>query len=79
VVDEFMAKFLELAASIKLGDPKDMTTEMGPLTSTMHRDRVLKYIEIATSEGGEILLGGKQPTDPALAQGCYIEPTIVRA
>jgi len=79
VVDEFMAKFLELAASIKLGDPKDMSTEMGPLTSTMHRDRVLKYIEIATSEGGEILLGGKQPTDPALAQGCYIEPTIVRA
>ena len=79
VVDEFMAKFIELAASIKLGDPKDPTTEMGPLTSTMHRDRVLKYIEIATAEGGEILLGGKQPSDPALAQGCYIEPTIVRA
>lgn len=79
VVDEFMAKFLELAASIKLGDPKDPTTEMGPLTSTMHRDRVLKYIEIATAEGGEILLGGKQPSDPALAQGCYIEPTVVRA
>jgi acyl-CoA reductase-like NAD-dependent aldehyde dehydrogenase len=78
VVDEFMAKFLELAASIRLGDPKDPSTEMGPLTSTMHRDRVLKYIEIATSEGGEILLGGRQPSDPALANGCYIEPTIVR-
>jgi acyl-CoA reductase-like NAD-dependent aldehyde dehydrogenase len=78
VVDEFLERFLALAASIKLGDPKDPSTEMGPLTSTMHRDRVLSYIEVAKSEGGEILLGGKAPSDPALANGCYIEPTVVR-
>lgn len=78
VVDEFLERFLALAASIKLGDPKDPATEMGPLTSTMHRDRVLSYIEVAKSEGGEILLGGKAPSDPALANGCYIEPTVVR-
>ena len=79
VVDEFLERFLALAGSIRLGDPKDPATEMGPLTSVMHRDRVLSYIEIATSEGGEVLLGGKAPSDPALANGCYIEPTVVRA
>ena len=79
VVDEFMERFLALAGSIKLGDPKDPSTEMGPLTSAMHRDRVLSYIEVAKSEGGEVLLGGKAPSDPALANGCYIEPTVVRA
>lgn len=79
VVDEFLERFLALAASIRVGDPKDPNTEMGPLTSTMHRDRVLSYIEVAKSEGGTILTGGKAPSDPTLANGCYIEPTVVQA
>ena len=52
---------------------------MGPLTSTLHRDRVLNYVEIAKQQGGEILAGGKAPDNPELAAGCYVEPTIVRA
>ena len=79
VVDEFMERFLALAASIRLGDPKDPATEMGPLTSPMHRDRVLSYVQVAVDEGGDVLLGGKAPSDPALADGCYVEPTVVRA
>ncbi len=77
VAQEFLERFTALAASIKVGDPKDPSTEMGPLTSTMHRDRVLSYIEVARSEGGQVLTGGKAPDDPALADGCYIEPTVV--
>ena len=79
IADEFLDKFIALAKSIRLGDPLDETTEMGPLTSKMHQQRVLEYCEVATSEGGEILTGGKVPDDPALAKGCYFEPTIVRA
>lgn len=79
IADEFLDKFIALAKSIRLGDPLDETTEMGPLTSKMHQRRVLEYCEVATSEGGEILTGGKVPGDPALANGCYVEPTIVRA
>ena len=78
VAEEFLDRFIALAASIKVGDPKDPSTEMGPLTSTMHRDRVLAYIDIARQEGGEVLTGGRAPSDPALAQGCYVEPTVVR-
>lgn len=79
VAEEFLARFVELARSIRLGDPKLMTTQMGPLTSELHRDRVLSYVKVALDEGGEIVTGGRPPEDPALAAGCYVEPTVVRA
>lgn len=79
IADEFLDRFLALARSIRLGNPLDPTTEMGPLTSPMHRDRVLSYVKIALDEGAELLAGGKAPDDPALGKGCYIEPTVVRA
>lgn len=79
VADEFTEKFAALAKSIRLGNPLDPNTEMGPLTSKMHQERVLEYSQIAVQEGGEIITGGKAPSDPALANGCFVEPTIVRA
>lgn len=78
IAEEFISKFVALAKSIKIGNPLDPATEMGPLTSAMHRDRVLDFVKIAVDEGGEILAGGKSPDDPALRNGCYILPTIVR-
>jgi aldehyde dehydrogenase (NAD+) len=79
IAEEFLSRFLALAHSIRLGDPKDPMTEMGPLTTEHHRDRVLSYVKVAQDEGGEILLGGKVPDASELAKGCYIEPTVVRA
>ncbi|MEY5003229.1 MAG: hypothetical protein RL678_1038 [Pseudomonadota bacterium] len=79
VADEFLERFVKLASSIRLGNPLDPETEMGPLTSTMHRDRVLSYVEIAQQQGATILTGGKAPSNPDLSKGCYIEPTVVRA
>jgi aldehyde dehydrogenase (NAD+) len=79
IADEFVERFVALARSIRIGDPLDPATEMGPLTSPGHRDRVMGYVKIALDEGGEILTGGKPPEDPALRFGCYVEPTVVRA
>jgi acyl-CoA reductase-like NAD-dependent aldehyde dehydrogenase len=79
VADEFVERFIALARSIRIGDPLDPATEMGPLTSPMHRDRVLSYVKVAVDEGAEILTGGKAPDDPTLERGCYVEPTVVRA
>jgi aldehyde dehydrogenase (NAD+) len=79
IADEFLGRFIPLARSIRIGDPLDPSTEMGPLTSPEHRDRVLNYVKVALDEGGEILTGGKAPENPALAAGCYIEPTVIRA
>jgi acyl-CoA reductase-like NAD-dependent aldehyde dehydrogenase len=79
IADEFTERFAQLAASIKIGDPLDITTELGPLTSLQHRDKVLSYVDVALSEGGKIISGGKVPSHPGLANGCYVEPTIVSA
>ncbi|CDF84638.1 Putative aldehyde dehydrogenase dhaS [Pseudomonas knackmussii B13] len=79
IADDFLGRFVELARSIRLGNPLDPDTEMGPLTSALHRDRVLSYVEVAKEQGGRILTGGKAPSDPALAGGYYVEPTVVEA
>jgi aldehyde dehydrogenase (NAD+) len=79
IADRFLDGFLALARTIRLGDPLDRATEMGPLTSRVHQDRVLAYCEVARREGGEILIGGHAPSDPVLARGCFVEPTVVRA
>lgn len=78
IADAFLEKFIPLANSIRLGNPLDDSTEMGPLTSLQHRDRVLSYVDVARSQGGEVLAGGKAPGGN-LAAGCYVQPTIVRA
>jgi aldehyde dehydrogenase (NAD+) len=79
IADEYLERFVELAASIRLGDPMDPATEMGPLTSAEHRDRVLSYVKVARDEGGEVLTGGRAPGDSALENGFYVDPTVVRA
>ncbi|MEX3933899.1 aldehyde dehydrogenase family protein [Paraburkholderia phymatum] len=79
VADEVLEKFVALARTIRIGDPLDPSTEMGPLTSRQHRDRVLSYVDVAREQGGRVLSGGKSPDSAALAKGCYVEPTIVEA
>ncbi|MEI6002978.1 aldehyde dehydrogenase family protein [Paraburkholderia bengalensis] len=79
IADEVLEKFVALSRTIRIGDPLDPATEMGPLTSRQHRDRVLSYVEVAREQGGRVLAGGKSPESAALANGCYVEPTIVEA
>ena len=79
IATQFLDRFLTLAGSLRIGNPLDATTELGPLTSQQHRDRVLAYVQVAREQGGEILHGGGTPADPALARGCYVLPTVVRA
>jgi len=78
IADEFLDQFTPLAKSIRLGNPLDDATEMGPLTSAQHRDRVLSYVDVAREQGGEVIAGGKSPSASELARGCYVEPTVVR-
>src|SRR5918912_1403484 len=50
IADEFLDRFVALARSIRLGNPLDEATEMGPLTSAQHRDRVLAYVDVAREQ-----------------------------
>jgi acyl-CoA reductase-like NAD-dependent aldehyde dehydrogenase len=79
IADAFLDGFVRLAQSIRLGDPLDPATEMGPLTSRQHQERVRSYCQIAQQQGGEILTGGAPPESDALAGGFYMQPTVVRA
>ncbi|CAE6852076.1 NADP/NAD-dependent aldehyde dehydrogenase PuuC [Paraburkholderia domus] len=79
IADEVLEKFTALSRTIRIGNPLDPLTEMGPLTSRQHRDRVLSFVDVAREQGGRVLAGGKAPDDAALANGCYVEPTIVEA
>src|SRR5262249_40616533 len=60
---------------IKLGDPLDRTTKMGPLVTAEHRDKVMSYIEVGKKEG-RLVAGGATPTAAVLAKGFFVEPTI---
>ncbi len=75
----FLEKFLERLRSLRIGDPLDEKTQMGPLTSRDHQEKVLKYVDVARSEGGEVLFGGRTPGTPETARGYYVLPTLVRA
>jgi len=79
IADEFLERFTTLARSIRLGNPLDPKTEMGPLTSRQHRDKVLSYVATTREQGGQVLLGGTAPDDSALSKGFYVQPTVVRA
>jgi len=69
-----------LAAAIealKVGDPMDPETFIGPLVSQGQRDRVEEYIAIARSEGAEVATGGGRPE--SVGDGWYVEPTLLAA
>jgi aldehyde dehydrogenase (NAD+) len=79
IADAFLEKFIALAESIRLGNPLDPETEMGPLTSRLHQQRVLNYLDICRQEGNRILTGGRVPDDADLHNGCFLLPTVVEA
>src|SRR6266702_3761586 len=60
----------------KPGIPTDPATTMGSIVSKAQYDRVLGYIEAGKQDGARLLSGGKRPSDPLLAKGFYVEPTV---
>jgi betaine-aldehyde dehydrogenase len=73
--DRFLEAMVEKARSIRLGDPLDRDTRMGPLVTKAHLERVAGYVEQGRREGARLVLGGGHPGG-ALAGGAYLAPTI---
>lgn len=73
--DKFMEAIVANAELQLLGDPRERSTTMGPLVSPEQHRRVLGYIELGHQEG-RLLTGGAVPSEPALAGGHFVEPTI---
>jgi acyl-CoA reductase-like NAD-dependent aldehyde dehydrogenase len=77
IADEFIARFVERARRIRIGDPMDERTELGPLAFREHMERVLSFVGTAQADGARLLTGGRRA--PGFPRGWYVEPTAVLA
>jgi succinate-semialdehyde dehydrogenase/glutarate-semialdehyde dehydrogenase len=73
VYDRFTAAFVEGMAALRVGDPLDPATAVGPLSSAGERDRVAAQVEALVKEGARVLTGGK----PSPGVGAYYPPTVL--
>jgi acyl-CoA reductase-like NAD-dependent aldehyde dehydrogenase len=75
--EEFLGRFKEKAEKIKVGDPMDKATVMGPQVSEEQLNRIKGYVGIAREEGATVLTGGEPPQlDPQFQNGFFFQPTI---
>ncbi|MDS3839549.1 betaine-aldehyde dehydrogenase [Staphylococcus hominis] len=77
IKDKFEKALIERVGKIKLGNGFDSDTEMGPVISPEHRDKIEKYMKVAKDDGATIAIGGKRPDDEDLKDGLFFEPTVI--
>ncbi|MDR3510476.1 MAG: aldehyde dehydrogenase [Caulobacteraceae bacterium] len=77
IFERFMEKAVARVAAIRVGDPLDPTTQMGPQCSHGQLEKILSYIDIGKQEGAKCLTGGRRAElGGALKDGFYVEPTV---
>ena len=76
IYDAVLERVKHSVKRYKPGIPTDPTTTMGSIVSKIQYDRVLRYIEAGKQDGARLIAGGKPPSDPSLAKGFYVEPTV---
>ncbi|MFA7437537.1 aldehyde dehydrogenase [Castellaniella sp.] len=74
--DQVVAEIVRRTAQIRIGDPLEKTTQMGPLVSARQRDLVEKYVAIGQAEGAHLAAGGQRPQGAPFEAGFYYEPTV---
>ncbi len=74
--ERFLDRLLERTKKIRIGDPLDPDTQMGPLVNAAQRDKVLGYIDAGRADGAALLCGGGVPALQGFSGGFFVEPTI---
>ena len=77
VVGPFLERLVERTKSLKIGDPRDPATQLGPAIDAHQLETTLKYLEIGRAEGGRIVYGGERLTEGPLSHGHFSRPAIV--
>lgn len=77
IYDEFVAKLTEAFQKVKVGNPMDMSTQMGSQINERQLEKILKYVEIGKEEGAVVLTGGKRAVVPGHEKGAFMEPTLL--
>ncbi|MFS2114393.1 aldehyde dehydrogenase [Herbaspirillum frisingense] len=75
--DGFMERLAAGAAALRVGDPADERTQMGPLITARHREGIERYVDIGVTDGGRIRTGGVRPQGAQFERGYYYTPTII--
>lgn len=73
---DFEQALVERVKNIRVGQPMDESTNMGPLASFTHMEKVLSYLEKGKAQGAKVLVGGARETQGDLAHGAFVQPTI---
>ncbi|HMA33635.1 MAG TPA: aldehyde dehydrogenase family protein [Chloroflexia bacterium] len=76
IYERVVAELATQAQAIKVGDPLDAATEMGPLITRRHRERVQQYVALGEQEGATRVCGGRIPDAAALAPGNFLSPAV---
>ena len=76
VADDVRGRLVELICELRVGDPLDRETQLGPLVSRQQRERVEAYVAAGRAAGAVVAVGGGRPSGPELARGHYVEPTL---
>ena len=76
IYDEFLSTYVDKVSRIRVGDPLDWQTQMGPVISKQQQNKVLQYCEYAVEDGAELLHGGKRVAAQEFQHGNFIEPTV---
>ncbi|MBM4198002.1 MAG: aldehyde dehydrogenase family protein, partial [Gammaproteobacteria bacterium] len=74
--DAVVERIVAQVSAIRLGDPLDPASQMGPVNSAGHYQRVLGFVESARTDGAKLLTGGKRPGGEAFRRGYWLEPTV---
>jgi aldehyde dehydrogenase (NAD+) len=77
--DELVRRVVERARTIKLGNPLEADTEMGPVAFQEQLDKILSYVDIGRAEGAHVAVGGERKRDPQYGDGFFMEPTVFTA
>jgi aldehyde dehydrogenase (NAD+) len=72
----FVQRLVDAAKAIRLGDPLDPKTQVGPLINEAQRERVYGYVRLGVEEGAKLLCGGRPATQRGLMRGYFFEPTV---
>jgi acyl-CoA reductase-like NAD-dependent aldehyde dehydrogenase len=75
VYEQVVAGLTQMANALKVGDPHEPDTVLGPVITAAHRDRVESYVEAGRREGAEVVAGGRRPEKPDT--GYYVAPTLL--
>ena len=75
--DSFMQRLVSATQALRVGDPEDERTQMGPLITKQHRKTIEGFVQLGLKEGGRLLTGGRRPEGTTYERGSYYLPTIL--